>query len=75
MFKEEVIELAIKLISFKTITPYDDGIADFIVEYLSASGFKADKLVFSDVTNLYLKFGDSAPNFCFAGHTDVVPPG
>ncbi|MBC7905614.1 MAG: succinyl-diaminopimelate desuccinylase, partial [Rhodospirillaceae bacterium] len=25
--------------------------------------------------NLYARLGNSGPNFCFAGHTDVVPPG
>ncbi len=28
-----------------------------------------------DVENLYARIGTSQPNFCFAGHTDVVPPG
>ncbi|MCK5623897.1 MAG: succinyl-diaminopimelate desuccinylase, partial [Alphaproteobacteria bacterium] len=28
-----------------------------------------------DVDNLYARLGDGAPNLCFAGHTDVVPPG
>ena len=27
------------------------------------------------VDNLYARLGTSAPNFCFAGHTDVVPVG
>ena len=27
------------------------------------------------VPNLYARLGTSSPNFCFAGHTDVVPPG
>jgi succinyl-diaminopimelate desuccinylase len=27
------------------------------------------------VENLYLRLGTTEPNFCFAGHTDVVPPG
>ncbi len=28
-----------------------------------------------DVANLYARIGNAAPNFCFAGHTDVVPVG
>ena len=28
-----------------------------------------------DVDNLYARIGDGAPNFCFAGHSDVVPVG
>ena len=30
---------------------------------------------FSDVTNLWARRGSDAPVLCFAGHTDVVPPG
>ena len=32
-------------------------------------------MVFGDVTNLWARRGTSSPLFCFAGHTDVVPPG
>jgi succinyl-diaminopimelate desuccinylase len=28
-----------------------------------------------DVENLYARIGDTGPNLCFAGHTDVVSPG
>ncbi len=27
------------------------------------------------VKNLYARLGSKGPNFCFAGHLDVVPPG
>ena len=30
---------------------------------------------FPDVENLYARLGNTGPNLCFAGHTDVVPPG
>lgn len=30
---------------------------------------------FGDVSNLYARRGTEAPLLCFAGHTDVVPPG
>lgn len=69
------IVLAQKLIRFKTITPIDDGIVDFLIDYLSPYGFYCKKLVFKDVTNFYARFGNAGPNFCFAGHTDIVPPG
>lgn len=72
----DVIALATKLLNFKTITPNDDGIVDFLINYLEPYGFITEKLIFADVTNLYAKFGNNkGPNFCFAGHTDVVPPG
>jgi succinyl-diaminopimelate desuccinylase len=42
-------------------------------------GFVCHRLAFADggpeVHNLYARKGDGAPNFCFAGHTDVVPVG
>ena len=71
----EVISLTKKLINFKSITPVDDGVVDFLVEYLTTYKFKCEKLVFEDVTNLYARYKFEEPHFCFAGHTDVVPPG
>lgn len=43
-------------------------------------GFSCHRLPFSDtdtadVDNLYARLGTTGPNFCFAGHTDVVPLG
>lgn len=52
-----------------------NGIVDFIIEYLTPYGFKCKKIISEDVTNLYARYGDKDPNFCFAGHTDVVPAG
>lgn len=69
------ILLAQKLISFPTVTPIDAGIVDFLISQLEPLGFKCEKLVFEDVTNLYARYGEQCPNFCFAGHTDVVPVG
>lgn len=74
MYADPIV-LTQKLISFKSITPIDDGIVDFLIEYLSPYGFDCKKLVFKDVTNLYARYGKDGPNFCFAGHTDVVPLG
>ncbi len=67
--------LAQELIKFPSITPFDAGIIDFLCDYLTPYGFQCQKLVFEDVTNLYARYGTKEPNFCFAGHTDVVPPG
>jgi succinyl-diaminopimelate desuccinylase len=72
---QDPISLAQKLINFPSITPIDAGIIDFVIEYLTPFGFTCEKLVFEDVTNLYARYGKEEPNFCFAGHTDVVPPG
>jgi len=69
------LDLAIDLIRRPSITPKDEGCQDVLIQRLEALGFKAEKLRFEDVDNLWLRRGDSGPLFCFAGHTDVVPPG
>ena len=38
-------------------------------------GFACYRLPFGEVDNLYARLGTAEPNFCFAGHTDVVPVG
>lgn len=68
----DVIELTQKLIQFPSITPAEAGCLDFIEEYLKKLGFVCHRLPFGDVDNLYARLGTSAPNFCFAGHVDVV---
>lgn len=72
--KFETVELFIKLLSFVSVTPEDDGALDFIRDYLS--DFEALWINRVNVKNLYLskRFGDG-PTLCFAGHIDVVPPG
>jgi succinyl-diaminopimelate desuccinylase len=42
---------------------------------LTRLGFFVRRLKFGAVDNLYARLGAAAPNFCFAGHLDVVPPG
>ena len=74
------ITLAKELIRFPTITPVDAGIMKFLAKKLNAIGFNCKILEFKDnnskpVKNLYARLGKSQPNFMFAGHLDVVPPG
>jgi len=74
------ITLAKELIRFPSITPTDAGIMKFLAKKLTAIGFKCKILEFKDkdskpVKNLYAKIGSTRPNFMFAGHLDVVPPG
>ena len=74
------ITLAKELIKFPSITPTDAGIMKFLAKKLTAIGFKCKILEFKDkdskpVKNLYAKIGSTRPNFMFAGHLDVVPPG
>lgn len=71
------LELAAKLISFKSVTPNDDGAIQFLSELLKSHGYKTEIAEFgkTPIKNLYARFGTSSPNLCFAGHTDVVPVG
>lgn len=69
------IALTQELIRKKSITPLDDGALDLLQSALVQIGFRCKRYKFDDVDNLYARYGDAAPNFCFAGHTDVVPTG
>ncbi len=74
------LKLAKELIRFPSITPVDAGIMKFLEKKLKRLGFKTKILEFKErgfkpVKNLYARFGNKSPNFCYAGHLDVVPPG
>ncbi|KZN12797.1 succinyl-diaminopimelate desuccinylase [Marinomonas sp. TW1] len=69
------LKLAIDLISRPSVTPEDAGCQDVMIQRLEKLGFKIEKMPFGEVKNFYAKRGDSGPNLCFAGHTDVVPTG
>ena len=74
------LQLAKELIRFPSITPVDAGIMKFLEKKLKRLGFKTKILEFKErgfkpVKNLYARFGNKSPNFCYAGHLDVVPPG
>ena len=74
------LQLAKELIKFPTVTPIDAGIMKFLEKKLKTLGFKTKILEFKEknskpVKNLYAKLGNKGPNFCYAGHLDVVPAG
>jgi succinyl-diaminopimelate desuccinylase len=69
------IALAQDLIRRPSVTPADAGAMGVLREVLEALGFACRPMPFGDVENLYARLGDAGPNLCFAGHTDVVPPG
>jgi succinyl-diaminopimelate desuccinylase len=69
------IDLLCELVSRPSVTPDDAGCQQLMIERLSAIGFECETLVYGDVTNLWARRGSAAPVLCFAGHTDVVPPG
>lgn len=62
------------------MTPHDGGSLNTLSDQLDALGFRTQIVEFESedspaIKNLYARIGDRAPNLCFAGHTDVVPPG
>ena len=74
------LQLAKELIRFPSITPTDAGVMKFLDKKLKSLGFKTKILEFKEknhkpVKNLYARLGNKGPNFCYAGHLDVVPPG
>lgn len=69
------IELLGALIARASITPDDGGCQDLLIARLQPLGFECETLQFGQVTNLWARKGKERPLFCFAGHTDVVPPG
>ena len=69
------LKLAKELIRRPSITPKDAGAINVLTKSLRSLGFKCQIINFKNVKNLYAKLGRSSPNFCYAGHTDVVPPG
>ena len=69
------LDLAKQLVRRRSVTPEDAGCQTLLCERLAAIGFRIEPLPFGEVTNFWARRGDSGPLFCFAGHTDVVPPG
>jgi len=69
------VELARDLIRRPSVTPADAGAMDIVEAALTDLGFACRRMKFGEIENLYARRGTRGPNFCFAGHTDVVPPG
>ena len=74
------VALAAELIRCPSVTPADAGAIDVLVRALERMGFACSKLEFAEpgtepVLNLYARLGKAGRNFCYAGHTDVVPVG
>lgn len=72
--------LAAELIRRPSVTPKDEGAIAIVAGALEDLGFTCHSLVFGgdgsdEIVNLYARRGERPPNLCFAGHTDVVPPG
>ncbi len=74
------LELAQALVRCASVTPADEGALDVLQDALEELEFTCHRLPFSEpgtaaIDNLYARLGSTGPNFCFAGHTDVVPVG
>ena len=72
---DPVLALARALVQRPSITPVDAGCQALLAARLEALGFVVEHLRVGAVDNFWARLGDTAPVFCFAGHTDVVPTG
>ncbi|MCC7251486.1 succinyl-diaminopimelate desuccinylase [Hyphomicrobium sp.] len=77
---KDPVALTQALIRCESVTPDEGGALTLLESVLAPAGFTCHRMTFTepgtpDVENLYARFGSSAPHLCFAGHTDVVPPG
>jgi succinyl-diaminopimelate desuccinylase len=77
---DKAVAIAQDLIRCESVTPKDGGVLDALVDALRPARFAVERLTFKDegsppVDNLFARIGDGPPHLCFAGHTDVVPPG
>ncbi|HEY5336703.1 MAG TPA: succinyl-diaminopimelate desuccinylase [Rhizomicrobium sp.] len=80
MATPDPIALSQALMRCPSVTPEDGGAMDIVEAELKALGFTCRRLRLqapgsTAIENLYARLGTAAPNFCFAGHTDVVPTG
>lgn len=72
---DPAIELLAQLVALPSVTPDDAGCQSLMAERLAALGFEIELMPFGAVDNMWARRGNSGPILCFAGHTDVVPPG
>lgn len=80
MTKNLAVDLTQNLVRCPSITPEDAGAQELLKKELQRLGFKVHDLPFEGngsypVQNFFARKGLEGPHFCFAGHTDVVPPG
>ncbi|HEX5788139.1 MAG TPA: succinyl-diaminopimelate desuccinylase [Woeseiaceae bacterium] len=71
----DVTALLCDLVRRPSVTPDDAGCQAILRERLAVLGFDCETLRFGEVTNLWARRNTASPVLCFAGHTDVVPPG
>jgi len=69
------LDLSINLIGRHSVSPEDAGCQEVMAARLEKIGFTIEHLPFGKVSNFWARRGSGQPVVCFAGHTDVVPPG
>ena len=70
------LELTRQLLSRASVSPVDGGCQELLIGRLEPLGFAVERMRFGEVDNFWaLRRGGEGPVICFAGHTDVVPPG
>ncbi|MEM9171734.1 MAG: succinyl-diaminopimelate desuccinylase [Pseudomonadota bacterium] len=73
------VALTRALIERQSITPVDAGCQAMMADRLTRIGFDCEHMRFgatdNPTDNLWARRGNDGPVLCFAGHTDVVPPG
>ncbi|KXV16855.1 succinyl-diaminopimelate desuccinylase [Gluconobacter oxydans] len=78
-FPTDPVALARDLLRCQSVTPADGGAQALLAGVLEGMGFETFHLPFgpadAPTPNLYARLGKGHPALCFAGHTDVVPPG
>lgn len=77
---QDPVSLTQALVRCESVTPDEGGAITLIETVLATAGFTCHRMTFTepgtpDVENLYARLGEAEPHLCFAGHTDVVPPG
>jgi len=72
---QATLALTAELIARPSVTPEDAGCLELIADRLAPLGFTLERIDGGGVCNLWARRGTTAPVLCFAGHTDVVPPG
>lgn len=69
------LPLAQALLRCRSVTPADDGAQSVLAVQLARLGFTVTRLRFGEIENLFAERLGPGAHLCFAGHTDVVPPG
>ncbi len=70
------LDLTRQLVSRASVSPADGGCQELLIARLEPLGFTVERMRFGEVDNFWaLHCGGQGPVLCFAGHTDVVPPG